>query len=90
MSKASEKKSLKDKEEQVDIFKSNLVPKHEIMSESEIADLMQKFNIKLKHLPRIKKEDAVIKLLDGKHGDVVRITRRSHTAGESLYYRVVS
>ena len=90
MSKASEKKAAKEKEEHIDIFKSNLVPKHEILNGEETAELMKKYNIKLKNLPRIKKEDAVIKILGGKHGDVVRITRKSPTAGESFYYRVVA
>ena len=79
----------KEKEESIDIFKSNLVPKHELMQGEEIDELLKIYNIKLKHLPRMKSDDPVVKILGGKHGDVVRITRRSATAGESQYYRVV-
>ena len=78
-----------EKEEQIDIFKSSLVPKHELLSGDEVDELLKKFSIKLKHLPRIKQDDPVIKILGGKHGDIVRITRRSQTAGEAYYYRVV-
>lgn len=82
-------KADKSKEDELDIFKSNLVPKQELMQGEEVDELLKKFNIKLKHLPRIKEEDPVVKLLGGKHGDVIKITRRSPTAGESPYYRVV-
>ncbi len=77
------------KEDELDIFKSNLVPKHELMQGEEVDELLKNYNIKLKHLPRMKSEDPVVKILGGKHGDVIKIIRRSPTAGESYYYRVV-
>ena len=78
------------KEDDLDIFKSNLVPKQELMQGEEIDELLKKFNIKLKHLPKIKSDDPVVKILGGKHGDGIKITRRAPTAGESPYYRVVA
>ena len=40
-------------------------------------------------MPRIKVNDPAIKHLNPKPGDVVKIIRRSITAGEYVYYRVV-
>ena len=66
-----------------------LVPKHEILGGEEKAELLKKLNVSLKQLPRIKEDDPVIKMIQGKHGDVVKITRKSMVAGEYNYYRVV-
>jgi len=79
-----------DKEEIViDIFKSALVPKHEIISPDEKQKLLEHFNITEKQLPRIKKTDPAVIAIGAKKGDVIKITRNSPTAGESFYYRLV-
>lgn len=79
----------KKEETDIDIFQSNLVPKHEILNGEEKSELLKQLNVSLKQLPRIKEDDPVIKMLQGKHGDVVRITRKSLVAGEYTHYRVV-
>ena len=79
----------KKEESDIDIFQSNLVPKHEILSGEEKAELLKKLNVSLKQLPRIKEDDPVVKMIQGKHGDVIKITRRSLVAGEYNYYRVI-
>ena len=79
----------KKEEKDIDIFQSNLVPKHEILGGEEKSELLKRLNVSLKQLPRIKEEDPVIKLLQGKRGDVVKITRKSLVAGEYNHYRVV-
>ena len=80
----------KDEEKkQVDIFGSDLVPKHEIMSGDEKASLLEILNISHRQLPRIKEDDPVVKVLGAKKGDVLRITRRSPIGTDSYYYRVV-
>jgi DNA-directed RNA polymerase subunit H (RpoH/RPB5) len=84
------KKTEKEKDEkQVDIFQSGLVPKHELLDQEEKAELLKKYNISLKQLPRIKHEDAAVKMLNAKRGDIVRVVRRSPVAGEYNYFRVV-
>jgi DNA-directed RNA polymerase subunit H len=85
--KTSKAKAEKDKD--IDIFQNSLVPKHELLNSEERSELLKKFNIKLKQLPRMKRDDAGVAKLDAKRGDVVRITRRSPVAGEYYYYRVV-
>jgi DNA-directed RNA polymerase subunit H len=72
-----------------DVSKHELVPKHEILSEEEKEKLLKKYGITIRDLPRIFLSDPAIKDLNPKIGDVVKITRKSKTAGESVYYRVV-
>ncbi|HDH91377.1 MAG TPA: DNA-directed RNA polymerase subunit H, partial [Candidatus Aenigmarchaeota archaeon] len=66
------------------------VPKHEIISEKEREELIKKYGItSLKQLPRIFTSDPVVKAIGAKPGDIIKITRKSPTAGETVYYRVV-
>jgi len=74
---------------EMDIRKHELVPKHTLLKEKEREELLRKYNITLKQLPRILASDPVIKLLNGQPGDVVMIERKSLTAGQTNYYRVV-
>jgi DNA-directed RNA polymerase subunit H len=66
-----------------------LVPKHSKLSEKDKKALLDKYKISVYDLPLIKKDDAAISDLDVKAGDVVKITRESPTAGESIFYRCV-
>ena len=74
---------------ELDIEKHDLVPKHELLNEKEKEEVLKRFGITIRQLPRILELDPMIVLLKGKVGDVVRITRESSTAGEIEYYRVV-
>ena len=67
-----------------------LTPKHTKLSEKEKQQLLQKYNVTIKELPRILKTDAAISNLSVENGEVIKVIRKSHTAGESAYYRVVS
>ncbi len=71
------------------IFSHKLVPKHEILKEEEKEELLKKYGVSLRQLPRILSSDPVVKVLGAKPGDVIRIRRKSLTAGETVYYRVV-
>ena len=65
------------------------VPKHEIMSESELKSVLNKYSIEKEQLPKIKVQDPVSKEIGAALGDVIKITRKSQTAGEADYYRLV-
>ncbi|WP_296852873.1 DNA-directed RNA polymerase subunit H [uncultured Methanobrevibacter sp.] len=66
-----------------------LVPTHEIMTEDEIADEFSDVEYDFKNLPKIRSNDPVVKAIDAKPGDILRITRESQTAGVFVTYRIV-
>ena len=65
------------------------VPKHEIMNKKDAQKVLDEFNCKSTELPLIFVTDPAILGLGVKPGDMIRITRKSGTAGESTYYRYV-
>jgi DNA-directed RNA polymerase subunit H len=67
-----------------------LVPKHEKLSEKEKTAILEEYNISIKQLPRIHISDPAIAHIDADSGDIIKITRKSQTAGISIFYRVVS
>lgn len=73
-----------------DLLNHVLVPKHEILSEEEVESLLKELGIKKEQFPLIKLNDPVVVALDTEEGQVLRITRKSATAGESVYYRRVA
>ena len=66
-----------------------LVPKHEIMQIKEAEQVLEKYHCKSIELPLIFVSDPAIVGLCVKPGDMIKITRKSATAGESFYYRYV-
>ena len=73
----------------VKIDKHFLIPKHSKLSEREKQKLLETYNISLKELPKIPKTDAAIVSLNVKPGDIIKIIRKSPTAKEAVFYRVV-
>tara|TARA_B110000305_G_scaffold224760_1_gene270636 strand:- start:568 stop:1200 length:633 start_codon:yes stop_codon:yes gene_type:complete len=74
---------------QYNILNHNLVPNHRIMNETEVGDLMKRYNIlSLEQLPEINRFDPVAKLIGIKPKEVCEIIRPSKSAIESKYYRV--
>ncbi len=65
------------------------VPKHEIISKQEAEKVLEKYNCNPTELPLIFVTDPAILGLGVKPGDMIKITRKSPTAGTSLYYRYV-
>lgn len=51
--------------------------------------MLQKYNCKPTELPLILVSDPAIIELGVKPGDMIKITRKSPTAGHSIYYRYV-
>ena len=69
--------------------KHMLIPKHAKLSDAQKEKLLEKYSVSLKDLPRVLKTDPAIISLDAKPGDVIKITRKSVTAKETPYYRLV-
>lgn len=70
-------------------MENRLVPKHEVLSTEEANRVLKNYDITKDEMPKIRVDDAAIKEMNTKIGDIIKITRKSHTAGETLYYRVV-
>ncbi len=64
-------------------------PRHQIIPKKEAEEIMKKYNAKPSQLPYIMTSDKAIEDLDVRPGDIIKITRKSSTAGESVYYRYV-
>lgn len=73
----------------VEIVKHEMVPKHEILTEKEKKDVLEKFEVTEEQLPSILISDPVVEMIGAKPGNVLKITRESQTAGEAVYYRIV-
>ncbi len=71
------------------IFDHYLVPKHEVLTPEEKAAVLEEYRVKAYYLPRIRVSDPVIKVIGAIPGDLVKITRKSPTAGEHVTYRYV-
>lgn len=70
-------------------FEHELVPQHTILSKKEIEELLAKYRIKPYQLPSIRASDPAVLAIEAKPGDVLKIVRRSSTAGEIVVYRHV-
>lgn len=74
---------------QFNISKHKLVPKHEIIDDNSIKDIISYYNLKsITQLPVILKSDPMAKYLNLKLGEVVKITRVNQTSGETISWRV--
>jgi DNA-directed RNA polymerase subunit H len=72
-----------------DIFEHALVPFHEILTEKEKNQLLAQYKVKPYQMPQIKSGDPAVKAIGAKPGDILKITRKSTTAGEHVTYRYV-
>jgi DNA-directed RNA polymerase subunit H len=72
-----------------DIFEHALVPMHEILGEKEKEQLLAQYKIQPYQMPQIKSTDPAVKAIGAKPGDILKIIRKSSTAGEHIAYRYV-
>lgn len=76
-------------EEKIDILEHELVPKHEIVPPEEAVKILRELGIQPWQLPWISADDPVAKAIGAKPGDIIRVIRKSPTAGTSIAYRYV-
>ena len=70
-------------------FKHTLVPEHVLLSEEEAKLVLEKYRVRPSQLLFIKHSDPAARSVKAKIGDIVKIIRKSPTAGEAIAYRYV-
>ena len=65
------------------------VPLHEVLADEEVAALLKRYNIVREQLPKIRIVDPAARVVGAQAGQVLRVTRRSPTAGTAIAYRLV-
>jgi len=71
-----------------------LVPEHQLMTDEQVEELLKRYGIKLEQLPKIRRDDAAIRALELRKGEilkgsVIKVIKFSETAGISVSYRLV-
>jgi len=72
----------------VDTTSHELVPKHTLLEEPALEEVLDEYDIDRTDLPKIKRTDAGLPN-DAEVGDVVKIVRDSRTTDEAIVYRLV-
>lgn len=70
------------------VSRHQFVPKHRILSKQETADFLVKFNINLKNIPTIKRDDPQAKYIGLRPRQICEITADNVTSGTTKRYRV--
>ncbi|AJF60323.1 MAG: DNA-directed RNA polymerase subunit H [Candidatus Diapherotrites archaeon] len=71
------------------LSKHLLVPKHEIVPEEKVGEVLKEYGLNPERFPRILRDDPTVTEIGAKKGDLIKITRDSITAGRSIYFRMV-
>ena len=80
--------AFKEKELVVNITQHDLVPLHEVLSAEEKASLLVRYRIGERQLPVIQVTDPIARYYGLRPGQVLRIKRKSPTAGRYITYRI--
>lgn len=70
-------------------FEHELIPKHVLLSQEEVKEVLARYRIAPYQLPHIKASDPAAREIKAAPGDIIRIIRKSPTAGEATAYRYV-
>jgi DNA-directed RNA polymerase subunit H len=65
-----------------------LQPKNSKLKQQEVKALLEKLNISLTQLPKIKKDDKALPI-DANIGEVISIERKNTDGKKTAYFRVV-
>ncbi len=76
------------------VLQHDLVPEHVLLTEEETEVIFSELKITRDQLPKIKKSDAAIRVLENINGPieagrVIKVIRKSSTAEEFVAYRLV-
>jgi DNA-directed RNA polymerase subunit H len=76
------------------VLEHKLVPEHRLLAPEEAEEVLTRLKITRDQLPKIRKTDPVIRVLEKIHGPIeggriVRVLRLNQTAGVSEAFRLV-
>jgi DNA-directed RNA polymerase subunit H len=76
------------------VLEHSLVPEHHLLTDEEADQVLSKLKITRDQLPKIRRTDPGIKVLENIYGPIeegklVKIVRKSETAEEFVVYRLV-
>lgn len=66
-----------------------LVPEHVLLTPEEAEEVLKAYNAEAPQLPKIFVNDPAAKEIGAKVGDVIKVIRKSYTARQSVFYRLV-
>ena len=66
-----------------------MVPEHVLLTPDEAAGVLKAFGITAPQLPKIHAGDPAAKEIGAKVGDIIKVVRKSTTARQSIFYRLV-
>uniref|UniRef100_M1C1U5 DNA-directed RNA polymerase II n=2 Tax=Solanum tuberosum TaxID=4113 RepID=M1C1U5_SOLTU len=73
----------------VNITKHVLKPKHELLTNTEKEQLLKKYNLEDKQLPRMSQKDAIARYYGLEKGQVVKVTYNNEIIETHVTYRCV-
>ncbi len=76
------------------MLEHEIVPEHHLVTVEEESNVLNKLNVSKENLPKISINDPAIKALEEIYGKlepgrIIRIIRKSPTAGYYEYYRII-
>ncbi len=76
------------------VLEHEMVPEHFLLDEEEAAQVLRKLGITKDQLPKIKRSDAAVQVLENIYGpievgSIIKIIRKSLTADQFVVYRLV-
>jgi len=66
-----------------------MVPEHTLLTPEESAAVLERLRITAPQLPKIHVSDPAAKEIEAKVGDIMKVMRKSTTARQSIFYRLV-
>jgi DNA-directed RNA polymerase subunit H len=66
-----------------------MVPEHILLTPEEGEEVLKRFGIVAPQLPKIHISDPASKEIGAKVGDIIKVIRKSTTARQSIFYRLV-